>query len=64
MVQSFEHPVVGRFSCLPLPWKFDTWDGLTVARPPLLGEHTEQVLRDDLGYEPERIAALKEARAI
>jgi crotonobetainyl-CoA:carnitine CoA-transferase CaiB-like acyl-CoA transferase len=30
---------------------------------PLLGEHTGQVLRDTLGYDADRIAALAEAGA-
>lgn len=34
------------------------------APPPELGAHTEEVLRDLLGYDAEKIAQLKEARAI
>jgi len=32
--------------------------------PPALGEHTDAVLRERLGYDAARIAALREARAI
>ncbi len=64
MVQSFEHPVVGAFRALPLPYKFDGWDNPAVARPPLLGEHTDSVLRERLGYDDARIEALKKAKAI
>jgi formyl-CoA transferase len=32
--------------------------------PPLLGEQTEAVLRDMLGYDDERIAALRAKQAI
>jgi crotonobetainyl-CoA:carnitine CoA-transferase CaiB-like acyl-CoA transferase len=35
-----------------------------VHRPPLLGEHTESVLAERLGLSHERIAQLKEAKAI
>jgi CoA:oxalate CoA-transferase len=33
-------------------------------RAPTLGEHTEQVLRSELGLDDERIAALRASRAI
>jgi crotonobetainyl-CoA:carnitine CoA-transferase CaiB-like acyl-CoA transferase len=64
MVAQFAHPTVGEFSCLPLPFKFDGWDDPAVARPPLLGEHTERVLAERLGYSRERIDALRKANAI
>ena len=64
MVASFSHPKIGEFPCLPVPLKFDGWDAPQVGRPPLLGEHTESVLAERLGYSSERIAALKEAKAI
>jgi succinate--hydroxymethylglutarate CoA-transferase len=32
--------------------------------PPLLGEHTDEVLRDVLGYGPERIGELRAQEAI
>jgi crotonobetainyl-CoA:carnitine CoA-transferase CaiB-like acyl-CoA transferase len=35
-----------------------------VQRPPLLGEHTDSVLARRLGLSPERIAQLREAKAI
>jgi crotonobetainyl-CoA:carnitine CoA-transferase CaiB-like acyl-CoA transferase len=44
--------------------KFDGWDDPTEQRPPLLGEHTEIVLAERLGLSRERIAELKEAKAI
>ena len=58
-------PLPARFRLkMPVPLKFDGWDGPRIGRPPLLGEHTESVLADRLGYSPERIAALKAATAI
>ena len=49
---------------LRVPLKFDGWDDPTVHRPPLLGEHTESVLAERLGLSRERIAQLREAKAI
>ena len=35
-----------------------------IGRPPVLGEHTETVLRDMLGLKPEEIATLRSEKAI
>jgi crotonobetainyl-CoA:carnitine CoA-transferase CaiB-like acyl-CoA transferase len=64
MVASFQHPVIGEFSALPIPLKFDGWDNPSVDRPPLLGEHTAQVLQQRLGIDEQRLAALRELQAI
>jgi crotonobetainyl-CoA:carnitine CoA-transferase CaiB-like acyl-CoA transferase len=64
LVETFTHPTVGEFPALRTPFKFDGWDDPAVERPPLLGEHTEKVLAERLGLSRERIAALREAKAI
>lgn len=64
MVQSFDHPVIGKFQALPVPLRFDGWDDPSLERPPLLGEHTDQILAERLGLDPGRIAALRAAKAI
>jgi crotonobetainyl-CoA:carnitine CoA-transferase CaiB-like acyl-CoA transferase len=55
---------VGEFRALGLPYKFLGWDDPQIGRPPALGEHTDQVLKDRLGYSAERIEELRKARAI
>ena len=64
MVREFDHPVAGAFRGLPLPFKFDGFDQPGFARPPLLGEHTEAVLKDLLGYDAARMAGLEQEGAI
>ena len=64
MVGRFEHPVLGAFPALPVPYKFEGWDQPEIGRPPLLGEHTDELLAEKLGYDAARIAALREAGAI
>jgi crotonobetainyl-CoA:carnitine CoA-transferase CaiB-like acyl-CoA transferase len=64
LVRRFEHPLLGEFPALRLPYRFEGWDDPDVSRPPLLGEHTEEVLRERLGYDAARIAALREEGAI
>jgi crotonobetainyl-CoA:carnitine CoA-transferase CaiB-like acyl-CoA transferase len=64
MVSAFEHPRIGRFPFLATPFKFDGWDNPTGGRPPLLGEHTDAILAERLGYSKDHIAALRKAKAI
>ena len=64
MRATFEHPTVGEFDCVPLPYKFDGWDDPQPARPPLLGEHTDSLLTEMLGKSAADIAALRQAKAI
>jgi crotonobetainyl-CoA:carnitine CoA-transferase CaiB-like acyl-CoA transferase len=46
LVGSFDYPEVGEFRALALPYKFLGWDNPQIGRPPLLGEHTEKVLKE------------------
>lgn len=59
LVQRFDHPQAGSFPALALPFRFEGFDDPQVARPPLLGEHTDEILRDRLGYDAARIARLR-----
>ena len=63
LVGSFDYPDVGEFKALGIPYKFLGWDNPEIGAPPVLGEHTEALLTE-LGYSRERIAELKERRAI
>ena len=64
LVGSFDYPGVGEFKALALPYKFLGWDDPAIGRPPALGEHTDAILRERLGYSDERIAELRSAQAI
>jgi crotonobetainyl-CoA:carnitine CoA-transferase CaiB-like acyl-CoA transferase len=64
LVGSFDYPGVGEFKALGLPYKFLGWDDPAIGSPPALGEHTEKVLKERLGYSDERIAALRQENAI
>jgi len=64
LVQGFDYPGVGAFKGLGLPYKFEGFDDPRFARPPTLGEHTEEVLKTRLGYSAEKIAQLREAKAL
>ena len=64
MRAKFDHPNLGEFDCVPLPYKFDGWDDPQPARPPLLGEHTDSLLTEMLGKSAADISALRAANAI
>ncbi len=61
-VVEVDHPVRGKYLTVGNPIKLS--DSITeVTRSPLLGEHTDEVLRQ-LGYSDEKIAALRTDRVI
>ena len=64
MIVEYDHPQVGRVRMPGNPIKFDGM-GKTISNPaPLLGEHTDAVLRDLLHLDSARIAALRQQGVI
>ena len=57
-----DHPTRGKYLSVGNPIKLSASPS-EVERSPLLGEHTDEVLRDVLGYSDQEIAALKAAGA-
>jgi formyl-CoA transferase len=53
-----DHPVRGRYLSIGNPIKLSA-SPTVVSRSPLLGEHTEEILSDVLGYSPDDIASIK-----
>src|SRR5712692_4317161 len=64
MVVQMDHPRHGPLPTLGTPIKADGVFGVEVTPPAELGQHTDEILRDLLGYAPEHIAALRRARAV
>ncbi len=64
MVQQITHPTAGEVSLLGPVAKLSATPARIHAPPPLLGEHSESILRDLLGYSPEEIAALRQEQVI
>lgn len=63
MVVEVDHPKAGRIKQTGVPVKLRATPGGVDAAPPLLGQHTQAILRD-LGFDAEEIAAMKEEGAI
>jgi crotonobetainyl-CoA:carnitine CoA-transferase CaiB-like acyl-CoA transferase len=64
MVTQWPHPLQPELRLVASPLKLGATPVRTDLPPPLLGEHTEEVLRELLQCDSERLAALRAAKAI
>lgn len=63
MVLDVPHPTLGSVRLTGIPIKLSETPGEIKSAPPLLGQHTEEVL-SSLGYSPEQLAAWKADKVI
>ena len=59
-----DHPVVGRKPVIALPWHLDPGPSEQYWPAPLLGQHTDYVLRDILGVDEAEIEELRQEKVI
>ncbi len=64
MIAEVPHPTIGTLRLTGLPIKCSETPGVIRMHPPLLGEHTDEVLAGVLGYSSDQIEALKAQGAI
>ncbi len=64
MIATVEHAVAGPLQMLGVPVKLSQTPGAVRTPPPLLGQHTRDVLRRDLGLDDETIDTLRANRVI
>jgi crotonobetainyl-CoA:carnitine CoA-transferase CaiB-like acyl-CoA transferase len=59
MVETVTHPTAGAVKMLGIPMKFSGTPASVRSAPPTLGQHSDEILRDMLGYDVARIAGLR-----
>lgn len=64
MVQELEHPRAGRIKVTGIPVNLSSTPGSLRQPPPLLGQHTEEVLSKLLGMDPREIQELRQKGVI
>ncbi len=64
MIQAVEHATLGNVRALGVPIKLSDTPGAVRTAPPTLGQHTDQILRTDLGLTDADIARLRHTAAV
>ena len=64
MIESIEHPSIGKLNMLGIPFKFSDTACSVRRPPPLLGEHNDEILSDELGYDANAIVQLRREKVI
>ena len=64
MVVEVEHKALGRIPIVNRPIKYGGDKQPAPTAPPVLGEHTDDILTDVLGLSPERIEQLRAAKVV
>ncbi len=64
MVRTVKHPTAGDLKMVGIPFRFSATPAAVRRAPPTLGQHTEQVLREDLELSDGRVAELRAQKVI
>src|SRR6185436_16846140 len=64
MIRELSHPTAGSLRTVGTPIKLSETPGGVRSAPPYLGQHTDSVLRDDLGLSERELVDLEAAHVI
>jgi len=64
MVETVEHPTVGALKMLGIPFKFSDTPASVRCAPPTLGQHTDEILKAELGLDDDAIAQLRREKTV
>jgi glutaryl-CoA transferase len=64
MIETVDHATIGALKMVGIPFKFGDTPAAVKRAPPTLGQHTEDVLKRDLGMDGQSIQSLREQKII
>ncbi len=64
MIETVEHATIGELKLVGMPYKFSDTPASVRLAPPTLGQHTEEILREELGLDAANIAALRGQKVV
>jgi succinate---hydroxymethylglutarate CoA-transferase len=64
MIETVQHPTVGELKLVGMPYKFSDTPAAVRRPPPTLGQHTEEILREELGLDAAAVTALRSSKVV
>jgi crotonobetainyl-CoA:carnitine CoA-transferase CaiB-like acyl-CoA transferase len=64
MIETVEHSTIGALKMLGIPFKFSDTACSVRRAPPTLGQHSDEILKSELGLDEKAIAELRQAKVI
>jgi succinate---hydroxymethylglutarate CoA-transferase len=64
MIETVEHSTIGELKLVGMPYKFSDTPASVRLAPPTLGQHTEEILREELGLDAAAVAALRSQKVV
>jgi succinate--hydroxymethylglutarate CoA-transferase len=64
MVETVEHPLIYKLKMLGIPFKFSDTPASVRRAPPTLGQHTDEILGQELGLKESEIAQLRRDKVV
>jgi crotonobetainyl-CoA:carnitine CoA-transferase CaiB-like acyl-CoA transferase len=64
MLEVIDHPTIGKLKMIGVPVKYGSDGTKKMTAPPMLGEHTDEILRRVLGYDEGEIARMRREKVV
>jgi crotonobetainyl-CoA:carnitine CoA-transferase CaiB-like acyl-CoA transferase len=64
MIERVQHPAIGELKLVGMPYKFSDTPAAMGRAPPTLGQHTDEILREELGLDAAAIGALRSSKVV